>query len=566
MRKIKNIISIGILSLCALFLANSCDLDPKFYTEPTADDFFKDKNNVYSVLGRPYTHWRWYVGNARWYLQELTTDEMVCPVRGSDWEDNGSYQRLHYHTWYPSDKYIKEAYEGTMQGISRSLEAMEDLSKVNYPSLGLTDGDKADHLNQLNSLMAYFYMKTLDFFGGTAIYYNTEEGLKPRNTDKETFEHIEKLLKDALPALKKKTTLGAFEDGYIRQAAAAAMLAQLYFNAEAYIGESRFEECAKISQDIIDGVYGAYELEDTWHAVHGFDNDKSPEIIWSIPSENAKLEWNWYYKYFYHYNAYRYFDIETAGYNGIMLAPSKDPKGNIYSNFQLGNPYEKFHDSDLRKKPYRYLGNKKYEGIFLVGEQRNPNNPSQACLGAREYNSEVIVLRDQVARFKDEEKGLVTIDQLTSTMRDGEESSGIRLVKSPQPNLADKDLRYNPDCPMIRLSEIYYMLAECKMRAGDKNSASQLINDVRKRNFENNNDPDPVTDSNLDKYRMLDEWMIEFIGEGAGRRRTDLIRWNAFVTEDWWDHEASNDKNKNRFPIPEEAFTGNPLLEQNPGY
>ena len=32
-------------------------------------------------------------------------------------------------------------------------------------------------------------------------------------------------------------------------------------------------------------------------------------------------EWNWYFKYFYHYSSYEYIGIETAGYNGFMLTP-----------------------------------------------------------------------------------------------------------------------------------------------------------------------------------------------------------------------------------------------------
>ena len=84
------------------------------------------------------------------------------------------------------------------------------------------------------------------------------------------------LLKDAIPALSKKTTLGASEDGYIKQAAAAALLAQLYFNAVAYIGEEHFDECAEICRDIIGGVYGTYELDKTWYGPHCFDNNTSP--------------------------------------------------------------------------------------------------------------------------------------------------------------------------------------------------------------------------------------------------------------------------------------------------
>ena len=560
--KLKHIIAVtvGAAALCA----PSCDLDEKFYSEVTPDTFFTSPESTYAVLCRPFTHWKWYIGADRWYLQELTTDEMVCPKRGSDWYNSGEYYRLHYHTWSPDDRFVVNTYDGTTGGISRALEAKSDLQGVDYNAIGLNDAVKADHINQLNAITAYFYMRGLDYFGGMPIYYSVDDDLCARSTARETYAHIETLLKDAIPALSKKTTLGASEDGYIKQAAAAALLAQLYFNAVAYIGEEHFDECAEICRDIIGGVYGTYELDKTWYGPHCFDNNTSPEVIWTVPSENSKVEWNWYFKYFYHYSSYEYFGIETAGYNGFMLTPSLDPQGRYYTQWKLGNPYQKFHDKDLRKKPYRYLGSRKYEGMFLVGDQTNPNNPSQQCLGQKEYSGKVINLVDQVARFSEVGTKYNSVAELTSTMADGEENSGVRLVKAPQPNLDDKLLRWNPDCPVIRLSEIYYMLAECELRAGDKKTAAGLINQVRGRNFEGGADPNPVTADNLDEYRMLDEWMIEFLGEG--RRRTDLIRWDKFVTESWWDHTPLNDKNKNLFPIPNSAISANNLIEQNPGY
>ena len=560
--KLKHIIAVtvGAAALCA----PSCDLAEKFYSEVTPDTFFTSPESTYAVLCRPFTHWKWYIGADRWYLQELTTDEMVCPKRGSDWYNSGEYYRLHYHTWSPDDRFVVNTYDGTTGGISRALEAKSDLQGVDYNAIGLNDAVKADHINQLNAITAYFYMRGLDYFGGMPIYYSVDDDLCARSTARETYAHIETLLKDAIPALSKKTTLGASEDGYIKQAAAAALLAQLYFNAVAYIGEEHFDECAEICRDIIGGVYGTYELDKTWYGPHCFDNNTSPEVIWTVPSENSKVEWNWYFKYFYHYSSYEYFGIETAGYNGFMLTPSLDPQGRYYTQWKLGNPYQKFNDKDLRKKPYRYLGSRKYEGMFLVGDQTNPNNPSQQCLGQKEYSGKVINLVDQVARFSEVGTKYNSVAELTSTMADGEENSGVRLVKAPQPNLDDKLLRWNPDCPVIRLSEIYYMLAECELRAGDKKTAAGLINQVRGRNFEGGADPNPVTADNLDEYRMLDEWMIEFLGEG--RRRTDLIRWDKFVTESWWDHTPLNDKNKNLFPIPNSAISANNLIEQNPGY
>ena len=158
---------------------------------------------------------------------------------------------------------------------------------------------------------------------------------------------------------------------------------------------------------------------------------------------------------------------------------------------------------------------------------------------------------------------------LTSDVNSAEEASGWRLVKinpiCDGLEYADNLTLRNPAMtPIARLTEVYYMLAECKLRAGKAAEAAELINAVRVRNFADGVDPNPVTAANLDKYRMLDEWLIEFMGEK--RRRTDLVRWDAYVTEDWWDHKATNNANFNRFPIPDSSIASNNLLEQNPGY
>ena len=92
------------------------------------------------------------------------------------------------------------------------------------------------------------------------------------------------------------------------------------------------------------------------------------------------------------------------------------------------------------------------------------------------------------------------------------------------PNLAYRTLKFNPDYVIMRYAEVVYMMAECKYRSGKKQEACDLINSVRARNFAGE-DPDPCTVDNLTKYRFLQEWMTEFLGEQ--RRRTDLRRWNA---------------------------------------
>ncbi|SBW04178.1 conserved exported hypothetical protein [uncultured Dysgonomonas sp.] len=566
--KIYNSVLIGI-TIC-LFAITSCSVEPTFYSQVVPETFYTSQEAVWERFNRPFTHWRWYIANnePRWMLQELGTDEFCLPTRGSDWYNGALYQKFHYHEYTEDMAFIETGWTNFAMGVALAWDALEDLEKVNFDALGFAEGTRESMLNQQKALVASFYLDGLDFFGGVPLYTTTQSEVKGRSTDKETFDFIEKLLKEAIPNLPVKEELGGLENGSINRAAGAALLARLYFNAKSYIGEEKYSEAATICQDIIDGKYGKYKLDTDWTNIFGFDNETSPEIIWSVPSENAKLETDgMYWSYMVPYNYKNYLGgLEGSGSNnGIGLIPSLDPTGKKYS-YKLGGAYAKFNDNDIRKQLYVYEGAGKYRGMFIVGELVNPTNPNWTCTGSREYSGKTLVVRDQVAYFaKVGSAEYPTLESLPSTIATAEEASCVRVTKrSPRPNQSEKNRKFDPDVPVIRLAEIYYTLAECKMRAGDKDGAAELINTVRKRYFANGNDPDPVTGSKLDKYRMLDEWQLEFLAEG--RRRTDLVRWDAYVTENWWDHKATNNTDLNRFPIHYSLIGANNLLKQNPGY
>ncbi|QQD13235.1 RagB/SusD family nutrient uptake outer membrane protein [Sphingobacterium sp. UDSM-2020] len=556
---------ISILTLSAGLLFQACTkLDQEFYSSVTPETFYKSEKDIKAALFRPFTHAKWYIGEDRWRLQEYTADNFAITTKGRHWYNGGENERYHYHKWTADDGWIWGTWRGTLMGVALALDTKNDLSKLDYTKFALSADQQQADMAQLDALISYFYLRGLDYFGGMPIFESLEQESLPRNTDQELFLHIEKLLKAALNNLPAKKP-GDKEEGAIRKAAVAAMLAQLYFNAEAYIGKPMYEESRQLSQALINKEYGDYQLDPTWNGVHGFKNNNSPEIIWSMPSEFKMLEYNWFYADFYHYNTREYFSQDMGGNNGAHLTPSRKPDGTLYSSdFKLGSPFETFSAGDFRKSPYRYLGTENYEGMFIVGPHLSPDG--KAILGGEEYNKQPLNFVDQVARFSEVGQGkkYSSVAQLPSKMSEGEENTGIRLVKVPIPNLANNTLRWGADMPVIRLAEIYYMLAECEFRVGDKTKAVSLINDVRKRNFTENIDLNPVTTANIDKYRFLDEWSIEFIGEG--RRRTDLIRWKAFTTENWWDHSPSNSSHLNRFPIPNQAIAGNNMLEQNPGY
>lgn len=566
----------GVVAATAL---TSCNIDPDFYSQVTPETFYTSQEAVYQRYARPFTHWRWFAGHDdnMWLLQELGTDEFIQPTRGSDWYDGAKYQKIHHHEYAEDMGFIDEGWKLSQMGTALAWDALEDLSTVDFNKLGFPEGTRDAMLSQLQGLVSYFYLRGLDMFGGMPLYTTTQSDIKPRSTDVRTFEFIDSLLTEALPNVPVKTELGAKETGAINAAAIATMKAQLYFNAPSYIRQEKWQECADICKDIIEGKYGKYDIDPDWTNVFGFNNETSPEIIWSVPSEHAKLEsdgMHWSRMVPYNFRNYLGGLEDSGSNNGIALTPGLDPTGRPYTT-KLGRIYSKFNDQDIRKQNYVYLGDGKYKGMFVVGLQQNPLNPEWVCMGSREYKGQIINEVDQVAyfsrvnnpRYKDANGNFqyTSVNDLESNIGTAEENSGIRLYKvSPRPNQTDKKLMFNPDIPIIRLAEVYYMWAECKMRLGDKQGAADLINHVRKRYFEGGNDPDPVTVANLDKYRMLDEWMMEFVGEG--RRRTDLVRWDAYVTEDWWDHKATNNKDLNRFPIHYSVLEANQKLVQNPGY
>lgn len=574
------IIILAVVGISSVF--KSCEVEPTYYSQSTPELFFDTQEKVYQRMGRAFTHWAWCMADNQAHsnfimLQEFTTDEMLVPSRYNDWYDGGNYLRMYHHDFTPTTPGIYDAWRAFSMGVAQAWSAKDDIDQyVDFDALGFPEGSREAVLMQLQTLSAFFYWFGLDMFGGVPLYTSTQGDIKPRATDVETFEFIDSLLTEAIPQLPKKTVLGAQETGAINQAAAALLKARLYFNAESYIRKDMYAEAAAICQDIIDGKYGTYALENEWTNIFGFDNDRSTEIIWSVPSQNAISERSTGPNS-NHYGMGEYWSNGEIGNrnNGYCLVPSLDVEGKSYlygsdnpsskGTYRLGSPFAKFHEDDVRKQLNAYEGEGKWRGMFYFGEMINPVTGAACHGGNRQVKpNEVLVLVDQIARITPQAGA--EVDHGKEGARWGEEASGVRLAKfSPTPWLTEKTLKGNPDIPVFRLAEAYYMLAECKLRAGDKAAAASLINTVRERYFPEG-DPDPVTASNLDEWRMLDEWMIEFIGEG--RRRTDLIRWNKYTTESWWDKPADGPgkAHYNRFPIPIQAMGSNHLIEQNPGY
>ncbi len=549
--------------LITVVIASSCtNLDEEAFDVLPADVYYQDKNSVIAALVRPYEHAHWCGWDGdRWLLQELTADHFVWTQKGKHGYDDGNWIRLHNHAWNQDQGQIYGSWTGPYQGIGQCNILLRDMAKLDYPTLGLTEADKAQHIAELRTLRAWFYFFLIDFFRSVPIVEDVET-IKAQSTPQEVFTYIEKELKESLPSLPKNTRSGRWDQG-----GAASLLVRLYLNAEKWIGNAMYTECAQYAQAIIDGEYGTYTIDPDYKGPFrsGVKGYKSPENIFEFPHAKNIYEFGWMYNAMMHYQARYSLDNDWGGWNGIHLTPSLDLNGDELP-YTLGKPYEKFADSDKRKQPFHTTATGgEYEGFFLIGQMYEFNkakgfgyDSTKTVKGTEEWNGQPLKFVDQVGRFSEKPNGRW---QEGSHVNTGEENSGVRLLKFPWLPMSQNLFQFNA-APEIRLAEIYYSLAECKYRAGDKAGAAVLLDAVRERNFKAEDWDDQSYEADLSKLtddEFVDELGREFLGER--HRRTDLIRWNKFGSE-WWDKPADA-ADKTIFPIPNQAINANPLLKPN---
>ena len=566
--------AIGMMTL------GSCtDLDETLYDQVGTQNYYNTKNDVIRAVFRPFEHAFWSI-QSRHVLNELSADQLITPTRDGWWDDGGKWRRLHYHQWNVEDGGDAQTeWNGCFQGIMQCNYVIEDLQKLDYSRFGFSEAEFNNLSAQCRALRAWFYLRLLDAFRNIPlavsfndVSLNTQSQVEP----KVIFDFIEKELTECTTLLTKKSGLGtgASIQGQWTQAGAAALLVRLYLNAEVYIGESRYSECEKVAQDILDGVYGDYAVADSWDAAFDWDNDLCDEVIFGFPASQGYSFWHYqgdtYWWTVPARSRYYFGDRKAKGgdHNTKYAAsPSYDLDGNLYT-YELGMPVQNFrkYPGDVRMKLYRNLGNSTREGMFVFGYlEYIDEDGTKKRVRAPEQPYDLYI-RDAVGNFQGMAPDKWPANK-TSNLMNGDHNSGWHFAKYPFYS-DDDEHQMESDFTEIRLPEIIYSLAECKLRSGKKSEAGKLLNSVRRRNYpaENLNDVlyAPEGKINLDEKEMLDEWGREFFAES--RRRIDLIRYGKFSTGTWWDKTPDQGSYTEIFPIMRPILNSNPALVQNPGY
>ena len=587
-----------ILALFGLSMTACLDLGEEVFDRVDSSIYYQDESSVKSAVASIYGTGALSYIEYFWYLQEFSADQVAWRTwNGGLWGwDEAEKFVLSSHTWTPDSKIIRQTWETAWTTIGLCNTLIEDLESLDPANLRMSEAKMQTYIAEVRTLRAWAYYNIYEVWGG-ALPLNVSAGSEIPGSASTDFDEgsqiIFNFLIEELDASVDNLTKNSVNR--MNQAVNRIIKARLLLNAELFIKQPMYDECALLSQEILNNKYGDYTIADDYRTNFSIENVNSPEVIMAFSFEVGQLNGGWMRNMpFLPYNIWDYFGgtYNQSGWNCTILTPSFDNSGTVLPsggttspksfleapyNDKLGAVYERFDNRDIRKQNYMYdEGTSNYKGMFLKGEIKANYGKGDPLKADADRDGQNIVYVDQVGTFLGKGRELETV----MSPRWGETTSGLRLVKYPiYPSSAGIDFQ-DIDEVEFRLAEVVYMLAECKMRTGDSNGAKELVNSVRQRYFSASDwtvvkdQPGPgFTEFDMDW--MLSQWGLEFLSEGR-RRRTDLRRFDKFTQGQWWffgrvtedgkEIPAIRDRKYEWFPLPSSALMVNPGLVQNPNY
>jgi starch-binding outer membrane protein, SusD/RagB family len=531
----------GALLFGLLIVPQACtNLDETPLSLITPGNFFHTEPEVLAGLAGVYAQLRSTAPEGGFYdANEVSTDEIVVPIRGKDWNDNGQWIDLHNVTWTPTSiattNFFNGAWNTAYTGVARAnlfLSAMENSTVPN----------KAVYVAEGRTLRAFYYYLLMDMFGGVPIVTTPEIQLKARSTRRELFDFIERELIAArdsgLPA-----TWGAADNGRITKWAADAILANMYLNAGVFtkdgagagggINATGYNSCQGVTVSggqaacaaaiaAADRILnsGKYSLADSFPQNFRADNYKSPENIFVV----------------------KFIAADQLGMGMAMAALH-------YCQYAPLTPWNGF--STLAQTFNAFDPADKRRNTILIGPQRD------VLTGAL-----VTVRVNNACPAYTPGNALIFTDSI-GNIRVATEGEGPRIYKWPA-DPAHVAQNSGNDFAWFRLGEMYLIKAEAQHALGQDGPALTVLNALRART-------DPVAPplAAVSDSVILRERLYELFGEV--KRRQDLVRFGKFTNRTDAPSGLIGGKVSSAdyyvlMPIPQTQISANPMLSQNPGY
>jgi starch-binding outer membrane protein, SusD/RagB family len=516
-----NILSVSAL-LAMLTVASCTKLDTKL-KEPNGEAQIEAGGApAPSSLLKVYEQLNQLLGQGNSYaMQEHTTDEICGPTRGTDWDDFGTWRKLHLHTWDGSHNQIND----TWNGLNGAL----------FQTTLLAEASSADEQTKAEAsfLRAYFSYMVCDLFGQVQHRPATAavDVIPEVYTRAEAIDAIISELESAIPKLPAYTHATRNK---ATKVAAQFLLAKCYLNKAVFKQDPAnpagpFTFAPADMNKVIELSNAIAANADLAVATNYWDNftwdngTKSTENIF-VRQNSGGINLVWATCMGNHYA------MAPSGWNGFTT---------------LADFYNSFDDADVRKKADIPVHTEKVgtNAGFLIGQIRGPQG--------QKIGNPLVDLKDRAGNPL---KFTSDVSLFFST-----ESKGIRTNKYPldPATINDGGWGSQNEYVFFRFSDVRLMKAEAILRGGsDAETPLAIVNGIRAKRGVG-----ALGDISL--TALLAERGRELYLEGW--RRNDMVRFGVF-------NEPVNERPSKSagtavvFPIPLIALSSNPNLTQNAGY
>lgn len=546
MRKILFLTAIGFAAI-----SMSCTkLDEELFGEVVPENFFKNESEFVSALGAAYSRLQSYASGDVYSMQEVTTDEMVVPTRGQDWDDGGNWRRLHLHSWTFEDDITNNAWDWCFAGVNTANRLIYQFTTLSEE--GSVDAAQAEsYIAELQTLRGFFYWQLIDLYGNVPLVLDfvTAEATPSTSSRVEVFNAIVADLEAAVPKLSK--TVDGSTYGRMNYYSGKMILAKLYLNAGVYTGTPQWQKVIDAADEIINST--EYSLEANYFANFNVNNSGSGEIVFAIPYDKV---------FFTGFNL----PMQTLHYgNQFTYNLTGQPWNGFCTLEEFYNSYE---DADLRKGD--------------VGTTTIPATRRGNFIAGFQYRTDGTLVLDNGAEATDPDDDPVNLGnigtglpQITELGPQARRQDGVRIGKWEFEIGGTSDM--SNDYAVFRFADVLLMKSEALWRLGRTEEALPLVNQIRTRaGLTGLTSLDGTVSFDLEGPvvpggELLNEMGREMFAEH--NRRQDLIRWDLWEQNAKWTLPFRNPGDVLRsepfrriFPVSREKLDANPNLDQNPGY
>ena len=461
---------------------------------------------------------------AFWSTQEVTADAAKC-AWGDAWVND-----LNNCTWKGDvlNDAVYAVYVRTLQGITYVNEYLRQTSDANLSSRGCSADVKAkvqQFRAEARFLRAYFYWAAMDTFG--QVPFSTEDTQfgggynPPQKPAAEIFDFVVSELEDLA---SDASAMPAAQSNYPRadKGSVLGLLARVYLNAEVYTGTAKWAEAKAACEKIYALGYALAPTHAELFRGDNGENAKAKKEMLFAASYDAESNQS--------YGGTTYLTLSTlsgddgavniTGINGGW-AGNRVPDHYVQTYFAPTA-------ADFTTGEYT-VADKRGQYFYIKGRTQSMQDNLNTFLNGW-----------SCIKFNNVPHDMDAVDYAAT---------------AATKNFSDIDW------PLIRLGEIHLIYAEACMHAGG--NASAQIKALADR-------AGVAAPQTIDEDFLMAERARELMWEG--HRRTDLIRYNKWISGYNWTYKGGNfggqdlPSHFNVFPVPSTELATNLDLQQNPGY